>query len=84
LRKSGEVAIELKELYKDLSDITLFSTVQRALASNFYYQGDFPDAVESAKQGVVTYSDPKHALENAQLDVNEPSLSCLGYWALAL
>jgi len=84
LKKSGDVANDLDLLYKRLNDVSYFPAVQRALSSNFFYTGDFVKTYKFAKRGSITYTDPNQALINAQIDVNEPSISCFGYCALAL
>lgn len=84
LRESGEVANKLDLLYGKLKDDFYLPAVMRAQSSNFFYIGDFIKTYKFARKGAITYADSKQAVINAQIDVNEPSISCFGYCALAL
>lgn len=83
LDRSGELAKDLLALCQELEDETLLPAAHRALATNYFYLGDFVKAKEHADRGAVIYPDARQALINAQLDVNEPAISCLGYSALS-
>ena len=86
LETSCNLANKLLDIFSKLDDATLdpivSSAIHRALATNFYYTGDFVASVEHAEEGIVNYSDEKQALKSARFDVNEPSLCCLAYKAL--
>lgn len=78
---SGKVAHEMLDLC-DEKNVKYKVFAYRAVATNFYYTGDFARSKYYAELGVVQYDNPDEALRNAQFDVNEPSISCLGYVGL--
>jgi hypothetical protein len=80
LKQSGEIAQNLLDLSR--GNPSLRSAAERAVATNFYYTGQFHKALVHAKNGIIKYPSRKEALRMANLDVNEPSLCCLGYQGL--
>jgi hypothetical protein len=82
LIKSGEMANQLLSLSRGKP--TLASAARRAIATNFFYMGEFEKCEIHAKKGIIKYARSGDALENAQLDINEPSISCSGYLSLCL
>jgi len=79
LTKSKELADEVESItnihtkYKVLSD--------RALSSYYFYVGDFRKSLTYSNQTIKIYP-KKVALKYANLDLNEPMISCKGYTAL--
>jgi hypothetical protein len=55
---------------------------ERALASTLFYLGRFARTERHAASGRINYPSAT-ALANAELDLNEPAISCAGYLALA-
>jgi hypothetical protein len=82
LAESGKLAEDVLSLCQFLGDPSLVPAAQRALATNAYYTGQFREAEAYAALGEVDYASAQQALRSANLDVNEPGISCSGYRAL--
>jgi hypothetical protein len=83
----------LNQRTQDILRPTVYSAVQRALATNYFYMGDFVKANDYASEGAANLKqvsvpmgpkERKEAFKRARLDVNEPSILCLSYQAAAL
>jgi hypothetical protein len=79
LKKSGDIANQLIFMTKRHK---LRFAAERAVATNYYYTGHFHKSLHHATMGIVKHSNRRESLSMAKLDVNEPSLSCLGYCGL--
>lgn len=84
LNKSASLAAEITVLCKDIGDPALFPLGDRAMASNYYYTGNFTDSRFFAGKGAASSLTLEESLANAEFDINDPSLSCRGYEALSI
>lgn len=82
LIQSGEMANQLLSLSRGKPNLA--SAARRAIATNYFYMGEFDKCISHAKKGIIKYARSGDALENAHLDINEPSISCSGYLGLCL
>lgn len=83
LGKSGSLAQDILHLCEEIGQDDLYPLAYRAIASNFYYRGCFEEANEYSQAALLHSVTLEQATQNAILDVNDPSVSCLGYQALA-
>jgi hypothetical protein len=84
LNKSGSIASTILYLCQKIDHVDLYPLAYRALASNAYYMGDFEKANKYSLEGLSHRVTRAQATHNAILDINDPSISCLGYRALSL
>lgn len=84
LDKSQDLAEGTYILCEKIGNLDFMPLAYRALATNYYYMGNFSKANQYAQKGNVLYFNPQQAIQNAEFDINEPSISCLGYSALSL
>ena len=82
-QKTREVATRLYELSQKLNDHSALTAAERVMCTSCYYWGQNALAVKHAEKG-VSLRRPEEMLRNALLYLNEPTISCLGYWAMAL
>ena len=81
LNISGKIASEILDLCLRQNPIYR-PFAYRAVSTNYFYEGDFIESQKYAKLGIIKYTNIDQALINAQFDVNEPVLSCIGYVGL--
>lgn len=83
LRKSAAVCSTLCKLQGRLATDASFTATERAVASNYFYQGKFSLCEQCARAGDIPQTDASQGLDEAYLDLNAPRLSCRGYRALS-
>lgn len=76
-------ADRLYNLANTLSDRSISAAGERVMCTSLYYRGENALAAEHAQRGVALRQ-PETMLRDAVLFLNEPSISCLGYWAMSL
>ena len=83
LTVSGHLSHKLLSMAKQSIREDFKCAAQRALCTNYFYTGEFEKCSLHAEIGYSVNLKSADALSRAHLDLNEPKLSCRGYYALA-
>lgn len=84
LKKSAFICEQLRSLSEKLQTEAATKATERAFAANYFYTGQFALCDQHATSGDIPLRNKAQGFSEAHRDLNDPSLSCRGYRALAL